>query len=69
MLPFLQLIADGNEHTVALSRDPLARQFELTEEERKERLPSNAANRFHNRIAWAKTYLERAGLITKTRRG
>ena len=69
MLPLLQHIADGNEYTIAGSRDILAAHFNLTAEERKERLPSGAANRFYNRLAWAKTYLERAGLIQKIRRG
>ena len=69
MLPLLRHIADGKEYTIAGSRDILADHFNLTEEERKERLPSGAANRFYNRLAWAKTYLERAGLIQKIRRG
>lgn len=69
MLPLLSHVADGHEHTIAASRDILADQFNLTEEERKQRLPSGAANNFYNRLAWAKTYLERAGLITKIKRG
>ncbi len=69
MLPLLSHVADGNEHTIAASRDILADHFNLTEEERKQRLPSGAANKFYNRLAWAKTYLERAGLITKIKRG
>lgn len=69
MLPFLRFAADGNEHSVAESREPLAREFNLTDEERKERLPSGQQFRFHNRVAWAKIYLERAGLLQKTRRG
>ncbi len=69
MLPLLSHVADGNEHTIAASRDILADQFNLTEEERKQRLPSGAANTFYNRLAWAKTYLERAELITKIKRG
>ena len=69
ILPLLQHIADGNEYTIAGSRDILADRFELTDKERNERLPSGAANRFHNRLAWAKIYLERAGLIEKIRRG
>ena len=69
MLPLLRHVADGGEYTIAGSRDVLADQFSLSEEERKERLPSGAANRFYNRLAWAKTYLERAGLIEMVRRG
>jgi restriction system protein len=32
-------------------------------------LPSGQQTTFHNRVAWAKTYLERAGLIRNVRRG
>lgn len=68
MLPLLQLAADGKEHALADARRPLANQFSLTEEERKELLPSGKQSRFNNRVAWAKVYLERAGLLEKTRR-
>ena len=34
MLPLLQLAVDGEEHSLAESRAPLAEQFNLTEEER-----------------------------------
>ena len=69
MLPLLRHISGGKEHTLAGSRDLLAKQFQLTEEELSQKLPSGVANTFYNRLAWAKIYLERAGLITKVRRG
>lgn len=69
MLPLLQFSADGSEHSLANARTPLAAQFGLTDEERSELLPSGQQPRFNNRVAWAKVYLERAGLIEKTRRG
>ena len=69
MLPLLKHIADGGEYTIAGMRDVLAGQLGLTEEELNEKLPSGVANTFYNRLAWAKIYLERAGLITKVRRG
>jgi len=68
MLPMLRFAADGAEHSVAETRTPLGDQFGLTDEERAELLPSGQQSRFNNRVAWAKVYLERAGLITKTRR-
>ncbi len=68
MLPLLQFAADGAEHSVAESRSPLGDQFGLTEDERAELLPSGQQSRFNNRVAWAKVYLERAGLLEKTRR-
>ncbi len=69
MLPLLRLSADGEERSLANARGPLAEQFSLTDEERKELLPSGQQSRFNNRVAWAKMYLEHAGLITKTKRG
>lgn len=68
MLPLLSLALDGEEHSLANVRTPLADQFSLTDEERKELLPSGQQPRFNNRVAWAKVYLERAGLLLKTRR-
>ncbi len=69
MLPLLEHVADGAEFTIAGSRSTLADRFNMTEEELNQRLPSGAANTFYNRLAWAKIYLERAGLLTKIKRG
>ncbi len=69
ILPLLQHVADGEQYTLAGSRDVLADLLNLSEDDRKQRLPSGAANLFYNRLAWAKTYLERAGLIEKVSRG
>lgn len=69
MLPLLAHVADRNEYTIAGSRDALADKFNMTDDERNQRLPSGAANTFYNRLAWAKTYLERAGLLLKIKRG
>jgi restriction system protein len=68
MRPLLLAHADGNEH---LNRDlvaQLADQFELTEEERREMLPSGGARLFDNRIGWAKSHIMQAGLLTAPRR-
>ena len=69
MLTLLEHVADSAEYTIAGSRDILANRYNMTEEERNQRLPSGAANTFYNRLAWAKTYLERAGLLIKIKRG
>jgi restriction system protein len=68
MLPVLQLAADGQIHTLAEARETLANRFELTPEDRVEKLPSGRQRRFDNRVAWAKVYLERAGLLSSPRR-
>ena len=69
MLPLLELAGDGEEHAVKDARSPLAARFDLTDEERAELLPSGQQAIFTNRVAWAKVYLERAGLLSKPKRG
>lgn len=49
--------------------ETLADEFELTQEEREELLPSGKQTTFANRVHWAKTYLAKAGLVEPTRRG
>jgi restriction system protein len=68
MLPLLRLCGDGKEWSTRLARDPLAEHFQLTREERSQMLPSGYSTVFNNRVAWAKIYLERAGLLTQLRR-
>lgn len=68
MLPILVFAGDSKEHSLAEARDVLARQFNLTDEERNELLPSGRQRRFDNRVAWAKVYLEQAGLLSSSRR-
>lgn len=41
MLPFLQLTADGNTYRLREAVDLMAEQFELSEKERREMLPSS----------------------------
>lgn len=69
MLPLLEMSRDGQEHSLREAYDTLAARFELTEEERKALLPSGQQEVFHNRVAWARTYLKMAGLLQSTRRG
>jgi len=69
MRPLLELHADGGEKTQPELRDALARQFELTEEDLAERLPSGTARTFVNRVAWASTHMKEAGLLVKPQRG
>ncbi len=68
MLPVLLLAKDGAEHSLQEARDSLEREFALTPEERGELLPSGRQRRFDNRVAWAKSFLEHAKLLTTPRR-
>lgn len=68
-LPLLQLLQDKHEHSLRQVIDSLTNQFNLTQEEQHELLPSGKQAIFDNRVGWARTYLKKAGLIESTRRG
>ena len=69
MLPLLKITGDGEKHRHSDVSAALAAQFNLTEAEIKELLPSGRQARFDNRVAWARAYLKKAGLIENTSRG
>ncbi len=69
MLPLLQFCSDGKERSNRETMDALASHFGLTENERKELLPSGQQTTFENRAAWAKAHMKMAGLIENTGRG
>jgi restriction system protein len=68
MLPLLRIARDGQEHTATEAIEALARQFHLSEQDRKELLPSGTQQKFNNRVGWARTYLTKAGLLETTGR-
>jgi restriction system protein len=68
MLPLLELASNGVEHTLEEARASLAQRFGLDEAEVAELLPSGRQPRFANRVAWAKVYLQQAGLLSSRRR-
>lgn len=69
MFPLLKYIGDGQEHGLRETIEALADVFKLTEVERNELLPSGQQAIFDNRVGWARTYLNKAGLLQSTRRG
>ena len=69
MRPLLALHADGLEHVNRDVVDTLARQFGLTEQERREMLPSGRGRLIDNRIGWAKNRLLRSNLLDMPKRG
>ena len=69
MLPLLKFAGDGKVYSKHEAVEYLANEFELTEEERKELLPSGKQGLFDNRVAWAKTYIKQARLIDSPKRG
>jgi restriction system protein len=69
MLPLLDLVKDKKEYRSNDIVDTLAENFNLSEDEKKELLPSGVDFLFRNRVSWAKTYLKKAGLLDTPKRG
>lgn len=68
MLPALRRLAAAPLHLSTLT-DLLADEFGLSGEDRGEMLPSGRQSRLSNRVAWAVTYLHKAGLVRRVARG
>ncbi len=69
MLPFLQLMGDGQEHPNEEVRRHIINTFAMSEEDINEPVPSGSTTRLGNRIGWCRTHLKNAGLIEYTRSG
>lgn len=69
MLPLLHFYGDGKDHTFREAVEALEKAFKMTDEERRELLPSGQQEIFDNRIGWARTYIKKAGLIESPKRG
>jgi restriction system protein len=67
--PLLQLAGDGQEHRLSDAMEHLAQQFQLSEADQHELLPSGRQSRFHNRVGWATTYLRKTGLLEAVGKG
>ena len=63
MLPLLEFLKDGKEHTMDEAEDYLAKAFKLTEEERHAFYQNSNQRILHNSLGWARTWLNKAGLI------
>jgi restriction endonuclease Mrr len=68
MLPLMAFASDQEEHSLRNATDHLVIHFSLTDEDRKELLPSGKQTVFANRVGWAKTHLSKAGLLETPRR-
>lgn len=67
--PLLDLAADGREHSMQESREVIAKNMALSEEDMNDMLPSGTQTKFNNRVAWAKSYLVQAKVLESPRRG
>lgn len=67
--PLLETVKDGKEHKISNLITPISDVFRLTPEERRELLPSQRTPIIQSRINWARTYMQKAGLLEPTARG
>lgn len=61
MLALLHYGADGHDHTLREIIEALGTKMNVTAKERKELLSSGQQPIIDNRVAWANTYLKKAG--------
>jgi Mrr N-terminal domain len=66
--PLLAYGQDGGEKNIREAIKVLSDEFQLTERERSQQIPSGKQALMENRVHWARTYLDKAGAIKKTRR-
>ncbi|MBR2597359.1 MAG: restriction endonuclease [Clostridiales bacterium] len=66
---FLKVLADGEIHSSKDVRNEIALAMNLTAEDLAEMLPSRKQTTYFNRVMWARTYLNNAGLIETPSRG
>jgi len=69
MLPLLRIAGDEREHVLGDIIEFLADEFKVSQEERRTLLPSGGQEILDNRVAWARTYLKKAGLLESPGRG
>ena len=69
MLPLLTILGDGKEHQLSNLVEQLATHFKLSEDEKRQLLPSGKQPLFRNRVGWARSYMAKAGLIDSVKRG
>ena len=69
MLPLLEAIADGAEHSNSAAFDSVAKQMNIAAEDLQLMHSGGEQTVFYNRVAWGKTYLKKGGLLKSPKRG
>jgi restriction system protein len=69
MLPLLKLVRDKQVYKMSSVTESLAVQYNLTDEERAVTIRSGTQSLFYNRVAWARSYLVKAGMLKTPIRG
>src|SRR5215831_12133723 len=68
MRPLLAFGADGQEKNIRDAINAIADKLHLTPEDRQLLVPSGKQTVLANRVHWARTYLDKAGALKRTRR-
>jgi restriction system protein len=68
MLPVLRVVVEKGPVKPGAIRSEISYKLGLTEADLQELLPSKSQGTFHNRVAWALSYLKRAALIASPAR-
>jgi restriction system protein len=68
MRPLLAFGADGQEKNISAANQALADEFHLTPDDKELLVPSGKQTLVANRVHWARTYLDKAGALKRTRR-
>lgn len=66
--PLLHVLKDGNAYTMKEVKKRIAENLHLPEDALLERLASGRQSVYDNRIGWAKTYLQKAGVVVSPKR-
>jgi restriction system protein len=69
MLPLLKFLGDGNEHSFREAVDFICTSFELSDDEKRQKLASGQMSVIDNRVSWAKLYMKKANVLEATRKG
>lgn len=66
--PLLEVAGDDEEHSLKEARERIAADFDLSQEDLNELLPSGTQRKFDNRVAWAKSYFVQAKVLESPKR-
>ena len=69
MLPLLKQINTGSEYRFRDLVELISKDFDLSDDQRSEMLPSGKQPIINNRVGWARTYMLKAGLLEAPKRG
>lgn len=69
MLPSLECMADGQTRKISDLVEIVANNMKISEDDRKDMVPSQVEPRYVNRINWAIYYIMRAKLLERPKRG